>query len=301
MKLLIIGKEGQLARALAERASDIRELERVFAGRPEVDLQVPGAVADAIRSVRPDLVVNAAAYTAVDQAEDEPQLAMRINGDAAGEAAAAAHAVGAPIVQISTDYVFDGTAGGAYREDAETNPLGSYGRSKLEGEEQVRASNPMHLIIRTAWVYSPWGRNFVRTMLNLARERDEVRVVADQFGSPTSALDLADALLSVAPHMRDEGRSSVWGTYHLVARGRCSWADFAERIFTVSASLGGPSAAVRRIATEDFPTRASRPRNSALDSGKFERRFGYAMPMWADPVATVVERLVAQQPGAKRV
>jgi dTDP-4-dehydrorhamnose reductase len=224
----------------------------------------------------------------VDQAESEPELAFRINGDAAGEVAAATREIGAKIVQISTDYVFDGEADTPYVEDAPTAPLGVYGRSKLAGEEQVRAANPDHLIVRTSWVYSPFGHNFVKTMLRLAADRDELRIVSDQQGCPTNALDLADALLTALPRVR------TWGaTYHLAAPEPCSWADLASAVFETSRSLGGPSAKIIPITTAEYPTPARRPMHSALDSSRFARDFGIRLPDWHSSVADVVERLVA--------
>lgn len=295
MKLLVTGSQGQLARALQERAASRAGIEIIAVGRPAADLEVPGSVAAAIRSAAPDVIINAAAFTAVDDAEDEPERAWRINADAAGEAAAAAAAAGAAIIQISTDYVFDGSADGAWREDSPTAPLGVYGWSKLGGEEQVRAATDRHLIVRTAWVYSPWGRNFVKAMLRLAAERDEVGVVDDQRGSPTSALDLAEALLAVLESWRGGERSGLGRTFHVAGTGSCSWAELAEEIFRQSAAGGGPSATVRRIASADYPTKAARPRNSTLDTSAFERAFGFAMPDWRNSVGEVVRRLLADR------
>src|SRR4051812_19276650 len=197
MKILVTGTEGQLARSLVERALLRNDIELVALGRPELDLKAPGSAAAAIAEAAPDLVINAAAYTAVDGAEDEPERAFRINADAAGEVAAAAVRAGAAVIQLSTDYVFDGRGEDAYREDASVNPLGVYGRSKLAGEEQVRSANPRHAIVRTAWVYSPFSRNFVKSIMAAAGTRDRLTVVDDQRGSPTSALDLADGLLAM--------------------------------------------------------------------------------------------------------
>ena len=202
MRVLVTGQEGQLARSLAERAADHPELDIITTARDLVDLSCAGSVAAAIAAVRPDLVINAAAYTGVDLAEDEPALAFRINAEAAGETAAAALQAGAAIVQLSTDYVFDGESSEPYREDAPANPMSVYGRSKLAGEEAVRAANPLHLILRTAWVYSPFGRNFVKTIVAAARDRDRLDVVDDQHGCPTSALDLADSILAIADSWR---------------------------------------------------------------------------------------------------
>ena len=295
MKLLVTGHHGQLARSLLERSAGRESIELVAIGRPEVDLEVPGSVAAAVRAIAPDVVINAAAYTAVDQAEDEPDRAFRVNAEAAGEAAAAARDVGAAIVQVSTDYVFDGRSDQPYREDAATNPLGVYGASKLAGEEQVRSANPDHLILRTAWVYSPFARNFVKTMLRLAADRDEVAVVADQRGSPTSALDFADAIFVVLDSWSGGGPRGAGATMHLAGRRACSWAEFADEIFRASAQAGGPVASVRPIATSEFPTRAKRPANSTLNSAAFEKAFGHSLPEWSRSLAPVVRRLVTAE------
>lgn len=292
MKILVTGSRGQIARALQERVKERSRIEIVAVGRPVLDLEKPGSVAEVIRSTAPDVAINAAAYTAVDDAEEEPERAFRINAEAAAEAAAAAHAIETPIIQISTDYVFDGTAEYPYREDSPTNPLGAYGRSKLAGEEKVRAVHPDHLIVRTAWVYSPWGRNFVKTMLRLASDRDEVSVVEDQLGSPSSAFDLAEGLLAVVDRWRSDPRVGLGETYHMAGSGSCSWADFAEEIFRVSAAFGGPAARVRRIAASDFPTKVRRPANSVLDSSRFEKEFDYQIPDWRNSLTPVVKRLV---------
>jgi dTDP-4-dehydrorhamnose reductase len=291
VKILVTGREGQLARSLAERARTRPELKFVAIGRPIADLVIPGSMAAIIEANRPDVVVNAAAYTAVDQAEDEPELAFRINAEAAGEVAAAARDVGASILQISTDYVFDGSATGAYDEDAAPNPVGVYGRSKLAGEERVRAAFPASVIVRTAWVYSPFGRNFVRTMFEAAGQHDELRVVADQRGSPTSALDLADGLLAMVDRWRDGERTGQGETYHLAGSDEASWDELARAVMEARARLGLRVARVEGIRTEDWPTKAERPRNSVLDSGKFERHFGFTMPDWRASVETVVARL----------
>jgi dTDP-4-dehydrorhamnose reductase len=291
MKILVTGRDGQLARSLVERGAS-RGLNIISVGRPELDLERPESIASAIAAAAPDLVINAAAYTAVDQAEDEPELARRINGTAAGEVAAAARRAGARVIQISTDYVFDGRSDQPYREDASTNPLGAYGRSKLDGEEAVRAANPDHAIVRTAWVYSPFGRNFVKTMLDLARSRDSLTIVGDQQGNPSSALDLADGLLTLVSRWRDDPAKGRGETYHLTGAGSTSWDMFARQIFAEAAKLGGPSAEVRSIRSEDYPTKAARPRNSRLDCLKFECDFGYRAPAWQLSTAQIVGRLI---------
>jgi dTDP-4-dehydrorhamnose reductase len=291
MKVLVTGRQGQLVQSLIERAAGRPGIEIVAAGRPELDLEKPGSAAEAVRSVAPEVVINAAAFTAVDHAEDEPERAMRVNDEAAGELAAAAKAAGAPIVQISTDYVFDGLAPRPYSEDARPDPLGAYGRSKLAGEERVRRENPEHLILRTAWVYSPFGSNFVKTMMRLAETRDTVTVVADQQGNPTSALDLADALLAVLRLWKQGSRAGQGRTYHLAGTGSASWFSFAEAIFEECRALGLPAARVQPIRTKDWPTNAVRPANSRLDSSRFQRDFDFAMPDWQRSLAEVVRRI----------
>ena len=293
MKLLVTGRDGQLARSLAERSAGAAEIELTFVARPRVDLAVPGSLAAAIEAERPDVVVNAAAYTAVDKAEDEPALARRINAAAAGEAAEASARVGAAIIQVSTDYVFDGRATTPYREDAATGPINVYGRTKLAGEEAVRAGNERHVILRTAWVVSPFGSNFIRTMLRLAETCGELRVVGDQYGCPTDARNLADAILAIAGRWRDDPEHGLGQTFHAAGVGRCSWAELAEQVMAESAAAGGPSAKVVPITTAEYPTRAARPGYSVLDSSKFARTFGVVMPAWRESTGRLVKRLVA--------
>lgn len=293
MRVLVTGRDGQLARSLAERAAALPDLSLQAVGRPELDLERPETIAAAIAAAAPDAIVNAAAYTAVDQAEDEPERAFRINAAAAGEVAAAARRAGARIIQVSTDYVFDGSAGGAYPETAPTNPLGIYGRSKLEGEQKVADADPDHLILRTAWVYSPFGRNFVRTMLNAAQTRDELNVVDDQHGNPTSALDIADGILAILSRWASQPALGLGQVYHLAGNGATSWCGLARQIFAEAAPLGLPVAEVHPIRTEDWPTRAVRPRNSRLDCAKLARDFGYRAPAWQTSVAETVRRLAS--------
>jgi dTDP-4-dehydrorhamnose reductase len=260
-------------------------------GRPDLDLERPESIAAAIAAAAPDVVVNAAAYTAVDQAEHEPERAFRINGAAAGEVASAARRAGARIVQVSTDYVFDGTAGGAYDETAPTSPLGAYGRSKLDGELRVAEANPDHVVFRTAWVYSAHGRNFVKTMLGAAIQRDEIGVVADQRGSPTASDDLADGILALISAWRERPRLGLGRSYHLAGTGEASWFDFATAIFEEAARHGLPTATVKPIRSADWPTRVARPANSVLDSSRFAAEFGYRAPHWRDSMAAVIADL----------
>jgi dTDP-4-dehydrorhamnose reductase len=278
-------------------------LERVPVGvevialrRPDLDLAVPKTVAPALRAARPDVIVNTAAYTAVDQAESEPDLAMRVNGEAAGEAARAAAALGIPVIQLSTDYVFDGALDRPYREDDATGPISAYGASKLAGEQAVAAATNNHAILRTAWIYSPFGKNFVRTMLRLGAERDEVGVVADQAGCPTGALDIADAIFTVARNLTSRtDDASLRGVFHMSAAGEAVWADVAEAIFAERERHGGKSVRVKRIATADYPTPARRPANSRLDCGKLALAHGVRLPEWRGALRACVARLLTDE------
>lgn len=294
MKVLVTGAQGQLARSLVERAASRSHLQIVAIGRPGLDLAHEGSAASAVEALRPDIIVNAAAYTAVDRAEDEPQLAFRINADAAGEIAAAAASVGARVIQVSTDYVFDGRKEGPYRESDPTHPLGVYGASKLAGEERVRDSNPRHAIVRTAWLYSPFARNFVTTIMEAARVRDVLTVVDDQLGSPTSAIDLADGLLSMTDTWTDSPERGMGEPYHLAGSGVASWFALADHVMGECRTRGLASAEVRPIATADWPTRAARPANSVLDSAKFASDFDFIMPDWRKSISSVVERIARE-------
>lgn len=289
MRLLVIGRQGQLASCLAERARARLDIELTMLGRPDIDLERPETLEPAIRGAAPDVIVNAAAYTAVDQAEDEPERAHRVNSDAPGVIAAAARSAGAVLIHLSTDYVFNGVSAEAYREDAPTNPRSVYGRSKLAGEEAVRQARGDHLIVRTAWVYSAFGKNFVRTMMTLAQTRDSLSVVADQLGNPSSAHDLADGLLAAADALQ-RGRGGT-GTYHLAGTGAASWHEFAVAIQEECARAGLPSAQVQPIATADWPTKAARPANSMLDCSRFAADFGFSMPEWRRSLAPVVRQI----------
>jgi dTDP-4-dehydrorhamnose reductase len=205
--------------------------------------------------------------------------------------AEAAARLGVPVIHLSTDYVFDGTKDGAYVETDPTAPLGVYGASKLAGEEAVATANPRHLILRTAWVYSPFGNNFVKTMLRLAASRDEISVVADQWGNPTSALDIAEAILHAAARLQTDRNFAAFGVYHLAGGGETNWSGFARHILDTSRAFGGPHASVRDIATSDYPTKARRPANSRLSSAKFAGVFGWQAPGWRVSAESVVRRL----------
>lgn len=289
MKILVTGRQGQLAQSLAELGGD----EILLVGRPDLDLATPGSARAAIVARAPDLVVNAAAFTAVDLAETEEAAAHRINADAAGEVAAAARELDVPVIHISTDYVFNGRATVPYIETAATNPVGVYGRTKLAGEREVRAANPDHLILRTSWLFSPFGKNFVRTMVELGLSRDTLSVVADQLGNPTSALDLADAILTVTRRWAAGDRSGLGRTYHLAGSGIATWFHLASAVQGELARLRLQSASITPISTADWPTAAARPAYSALDSSAFTRDFGTMMPDWRTSLGPIVARLAA--------
>nr|WP_321440178.1 dTDP-4-dehydrorhamnose reductase [uncultured Hyphomonas sp.] len=289
--ILVAGGAGQVARAMADLPvpAGIRIVTR---GRPQLDLLEPGTIESAFEDLKPDLVVNAAAYTAVDQAESEEAAAFALNATAAGELAAAAARSGVPMIHISTDYVFDGTSAEPYVESDPVAPLGVYGRSKLAGEEAVAAANPDHVILRTAWVYSPVGKNFIKTMLRVGAARDELGVVHDQRGNPTSAADIAAGILEIAMQILSGKTPVKPGVYHMTAQGEASWADFAEHIFQCSAKAGGPVAKVKRITSAEYPTPVARPANSRLDCSKIAEAYGVVLPHWQGSTQACVEQLV---------
>ena len=280
--LLVFGRTGQVARELARIAPGAR-----FAGRDEADLADPAACAALIRAARPRAVVNAAAWTAVDRAEAEPEAARRVNAEAPGAMAAACAALGVPFVQISTDYVFDGSGDAPRAEDAPTAPLGVYGRTKLEGERAVAAAGGQWAVLRTSWVFSAHGTNFVRTMRRLGAERPRLTVVADQIGGPTAARDIAGAVLAMAERMVAD--PAAGGLYHFAGSPNVSWADFARAIFAQS----GLAPEVVDIPTADYPTPARRPLNSRLDCAAITRDFGIARPDWRASLDPVIEELSA--------
>lgn len=292
MRIAVTGREGQVVRSLVERAA-AGSCEIIPVGRPELDLAGSAeSIAAAIAAVRPDALVSAAAYTQVDKAESEPELAFAINERGAGAVARAARTLRIPLIHLSTDYVFDGTKRKPYVEDDETAPTGVYGASKLAGERAALDEHDDCAVLRTAWVYSPFGANFAKTMLRLAGDREEVAVVSDQRGNPTSALDIADGILRVAQNLAAGGGSEQRGIFHMTAAGEASWAEFAEAIFAASAELGGPTARVKHIGTVDYPTAASRPANSMLDSSKLALAHRVRLPEWRLATNEVVRRLV---------
>jgi dTDP-4-dehydrorhamnose reductase len=292
MRLVVTGREGQVVRSLLERASG-SDIHIIALGRPELDLAAAEAeICSALEAVGPDVIVSAAAYTHVDKAESEPELAFAINEGGPRSIARAARKLEIPLIHLSTDYVFDGLQSSPYDEAAATNPTGVYGASKLAGEQAVLAEHANSVVLRTAWVYSPFGGNFVKRMLHLAADREEIAVVADQRGNPTSALDIADGILRVAVNLRGGGDPAQRGVFHMTGAGGASWAEFAEAVFELSAAAGGPSARVKRIGSADYPTAARRPANSQLDSSRLARAHGVSLPDWHSSLQQVVVRLV---------
>jgi dTDP-4-dehydrorhamnose reductase len=274
-KILLIGCNGQLGRELKRSLACLGEV--VAHDCDQLDLAKPQAVRDALRAIRPAAIVNAAAYTAVDKAEGEPALAEAVNATAPGILAAETKRLGALLIHYSTDYVFDGTKEAPYTEDDIPAPLSVYGRSKRAGELAIAAADCRHLIFRTSWVYGLHGANFMKTMLRLGRERDELRVIGDQIGAPTWTRHLADATALIIAR-----RDVPNGLYHLTAAGETSWHGYAEAIFEEAqrAGLMEKIPMVRRITSADYPLPAARPANSRLDCSRFVRDFGLALPDW---------------------
>lgn len=277
--ILVFGKTGQLARELAQQG------DMLCLGCDQADLSDPAACAAAIHAHAPRAVINAAAYTAVDKAEDQEDLANVINGDAPGAMAQACTALGIPFVHVSTDYVFDGSGAAPWAVDAPTGPINAYGRSKLRGEEAVRAAGEAYAILRVSWVVSAHGNNFVKTMLRLGAERDQLTIVADQVGAPTPARDLARACLKIAAQLIEQPEKS--GTYHYQGAPETSWAGVARVVF----EQAGLSCAVSDIPSSDYPTPAARPLNSRLDCALLETVFGLSQPDWRDGVRDILSDL----------
>jgi len=294
MRILVTGTQGQVARSLAEAGAAAGETVELV-GRPDFDLETGRGVEAAILAAGADVVVSAAAYTAVDKAESDQATAFAVNAEGAGRVAAATAKAGIPVIHLSTDYVFDGLLERPYLEDDRTGPVSVYGASKLEGEQRVAAANARHVILRTAWVYSPFGSNFLRTMLRLGETRSEIGVVADQRGTPTSALDIAEAILTIARQVNGPAAPEQFGTFHLTGSGEGSWADFADHIFLSAEARGRKSVRVNRIATSDYPTPAQRPANSRLNGDKLARIYGIRLSDWQDSTDRVVRRLLAPQ------
>lgn len=302
MKLLLLGKNGQVGFELQRALAPLGEILAV--GHADCDLTDPAAIRRVIAAVAPEVIVNAAAYTAVDKAEAEPALAEAVNGIAPGILGAEACERGALVIHYSTDYVFDGCKSDAYTEEDVPHPLNVYGASKLAGERALLASGARCLILRTSWVFGVHGGNFVKTILRLARERDSLAVVADQFGAPTSAALIADVTAQIVARYRWSCRSTSadfpYGLYHLTAAGRTSWQEYAQTILAAAQTAGWPlkltPAAVRPIPSADYPTAARRPANSCLDTTKLRQAFGLVLPDWRLSLAHVLDTLLEARP-----
>ncbi|RJG13047.1 dTDP-4-dehydrorhamnose reductase [Pseudomonas cavernicola] len=277
MKILLIGKRGQVSRELQLCLAGTGEL--IVPGREQLDLADLAQIRQQVRALRPELIINAAAHTAVDQAENEPELAFALNATAPGVLAEEAAALGVPLIHYSTDYVFDGSQNTPYREDDQANPLGVYGRSKLAGEQAIQAVAGAHLILRTSWVYSLHGRNFLLTMQRLLQERDEVKVVADQIGAPTWAGTIAAATTGLVQRWRD-GKAGPWGLYHLTATGETSWFGFASAIAEQLQEQGQLRAKLLPIPSSAYPTPARRPLNSRLNCARLQSDWAIELPNW---------------------
>ncbi|HKE48777.1 MAG TPA: dTDP-4-dehydrorhamnose reductase [Rhodanobacteraceae bacterium] len=301
MKILVLGATGQVGFELMRALGTPDEIVAAALGGElvdgtqclDVDFTNPASLAGVLDAVGADTIVNAAAYTAVDRAEDEPDLADRINHRAVAEIGAWAAHHGARVVHYSTDYVFDGAATRPYREDDPTAPLGAYGRTKLAGEDALRASGARHAILRTAWVYGAHGHNFARTMLRLANERDELRIVDDQTGAPTTARLIAATTATVLRAWQTN--DAIGGIYHITAAGSCTWRAFAEATVRggVERGLVAKAPRIEPITTAEFPTRARRPAYSVLDCARLEAAFGLQLPPWQTGLAGVLDELAA--------
>jgi len=299
--LVVFGRSGQVGSELARaalpagaRLSSIARAEADLAG-PAAD--IAAALARHAADASPVVVVNAAGYTAVDRAESEADACHAANCQGAAAIAQACAARGFPLIHLSTDYVFDGRKEGAYREDDPVGPQSVYGRSKLAGEEAVRQAAPAHVIVRTAWVYSPFGTNFVKTMLRLGRERPALGIVDDQYGCPTAAKDIAEAVVSIAAQL-GAGNADGYGTFHYCGRGACTWFEFAREIFAHVARLGHPLPHLRPITTAEYPTAARRPANSVLDCSKIRDVYNIDTRPWQPAVAACIDELLGPKGGS---
>lgn len=295
MRILVTGKEGQVDSSLAQLGATMPNVEVIRLGLPKIDLSRPETLEAPLRTARPDVIISSAAYTAVDKAETEPELAQRINGDGPGELARIAADLDVPILHLSTDYVFAGDKDAAYFETDTAGPVSVYGRTKLAGETAIQNATANHVILRTAWVYSPFGNNFVKTMLRLGETRDEINVVADQHGCPTYAPEIARALLAIAQRVAADRDPSLRGIFHLTGQGETTWARFAEEIFAGAARRGRKPVKVNPIPTSAYPTPARRPANSRLDGNKLFSVYGLRLATWQSSLDDCLEKLLAAE------
>lgn len=295
LRIAVTGQTGQVAMSLKERAIDQGSAQIVTVARPYLDLERPQTIEPALRALRPDVIVNAAAFTFVDKAEAEPERAFAINRDGAAGVARAAQRLGVPLIHLSTDYVFRGDKGLPYVEADVAAPVNAYGHSKLAGETAVIAAHPRSIVLRTSWVFSTHGSNFLKTMLRMGAERPKLRIVRDQLGNPTAASDIADAILRIAPVLTRADQAG--GVYHYCGQGSTSWYDFAEFIFAQCAEQGGPQPVLEPIATADYPTPARRPLDTRLDTSAFSQRFGFEPSDWKTAAGMVIAALQARNHG----
>jgi len=289
--ILLLGAGGQLGQEIVASASSYR-VDVAARARDQTDIGAQAAVEDALRQTRPDLVVNAGAYTKVDEAESDADEAFRVNATGPGVIARACAGAGVPLIHVSTNYVFDGMKTSPYVETDPTAPLGVYGASKLAGEAAVRAHHKKHVILRTSWVYGRFGANFLKTMLRLADERDELRIVADQRGSPTNTVDLAHVIFELAPQLVAGGENSHWGTYHFTGDGETNWCQFADEILSRRAKWVGGRPKLTPITSAEYPTPARRPTYSVLDNGLFRATFQLKAQPWQHAVQRTVDALL---------
>ena len=294
MRLLLLGKTGQVGEEM-RRLPLLGDVEIVAPDRGELDLRNAEALAQAVAAQPWGAVINAAAYTDVDRAESEEPLAVAVNADAPARLAAETAERGIPLIHISTDYVFDGRKGVPYVEGDAVNPLNAYGRSKLAGELNVRAANPRHVILRTSWLYSPYGKNFVKTILRLAAGRDRLTVVADQRGCPTAAIDIARACLAIGLRCASEREQSPYGTYHLAGDGEATWFEFARAIVGLAGNRLAKSPEIVPIATAGYPTAAIRAADTRLDCTAISGTFGIKPRPWRVALAETIDRLMTQK------
>jgi dTDP-4-dehydrorhamnose reductase len=290
--ILVMGKSGQLARSLNDWAVQ-KNIPMVLAGRPEFNLENAYEVDHIVKTVRPKVIVNAAAYTAVDRAEEEAEQAFSVNRDGAEHLTCVAEYKRVPLIHVSTDYVFDGAKQTPYVEDDSTAPLNVYGRSKLEGELGVLAFYPAAIVIRSSWIYGPYGHNFLRTMLRLAQTQSAVKIVDDQRGTPTSSRQLAAGIMRMIERLDSKPSTEVGGIYHLTNQGETTWYGFAVEIFRALSRRGFTVPKLWPIESCDYPTRAHRPHNSCLNSGKIERVFGIRLGPWREAMEACLDELVS--------
>ncbi|MGC1781926.1 MAG: dTDP-4-dehydrorhamnose reductase [Acidobacteriaceae bacterium] len=300
LRILLTGKDGQVGWELARALTSLGDV--TATSRAELDLASDASIRTTVRAVRPHLIVNAAAYTAVDRAENEPQLAQRINADAVATLAAEAKQIGAAMIHYSTDYVFDGAKLTLYMEQDATNPLGVYGRTKLAGEQALAEAGIPYLVLRTSWVYGARGKNFLRTILKLAAEKPELRIVADQTGAPTWSQDIAAATLKIAKRWLPESSGSAApdksGIYHLTASGETTWYGFAEEAIRMYGRISATRAKlshVSPIASAEYPTPAARPKNSRLNCAKLAQSFDCRLPDWKASLAAVLGEIASAE------